>query len=196
MKLYMTPGACSLADHIALHEANLSFDCVRVDIPARRTETGDDFTKVNPKGYVPVLALDDGQVLTENVAILSWIAERAPHLVPDGELGRIRMIEMLAFIASEVHKPFIRCFFPTSEADGEFSRTILGQRLDFLADQLQGDYLFGSRVSVADAYLFVMLRWAGQIGLEIPPPLRAFAERMTTRPAVRRALQDEGASLS
>jgi glutathione S-transferase len=92
MKLYLTPGACSLADHIALHEAGLEFDRVRVDLQTNRTEGGGDFNEVNPKGYVPTLVLDDGQLLTENVAILCWIAERAAQLAPEGELGRVRLI--------------------------------------------------------------------------------------------------------
>ena len=108
MKLYLAPGACSLADHIALHEAGLAFERVRVDLRAKRTEDGRDFNEINPKGYVPALVLDDGQLLTENVAILCWVAERAPELAPDGELGRIRLLEMLAFIATELHKPFVR----------------------------------------------------------------------------------------
>ena len=112
MKLYLAPGACSLADHIALHEAGLEFDRIRVDLRTKRTEDGGDFNEVNPKGYVPALVLDDGQLLTENVAILCWVAERAPKLAPGGELGRIRLIEMLAFIATELHKPFVRAFFP------------------------------------------------------------------------------------
>ena len=117
MKLYLAPGACSLADHIALCEAGLEFERVRVDLRAKRTEDGRDFNEVNPKGYVPALVLDDGQLLTENVAILYWVAERAPRLAPAGELGRIRLIEMLAFIATELHKPFVRTFFPTSDAE-------------------------------------------------------------------------------
>jgi glutathione S-transferase len=104
MKLYLTPGACSLADHIALHEAGLEFERVRVDLQTKRTEDGRDFNEVNPKGYVPALVLDDGQLLTENAAILCWVAERAPKLAPGGELGRIRLIEMLAFISTELHR--------------------------------------------------------------------------------------------
>jgi glutathione S-transferase len=192
MKLYLTPGACSLADHIALHEAGLAFDRIRVDLGTKRTEDGGDFTEINPKGYVPALVLDDGQILTENVAILSWVADRAPKLAPGGELGRVRLIEMLAFISTELHKPFIRSFFPTSAADKEAAEEAIRGRLDFVAARLQGDYLFGSDFSVADAYLYVMLRWARMQGLRLPEPLPAFAERMEARPAVRLALQHEG----
>ena len=192
MKLYLAPGACSLADHIALHEAGLSFDRVRVDLRAKRTEDGRDFNEINPKGYVPVLELDDGQLLTENVAILAWAAERAPKLAPAGELGRVRLIEMLAFIATELHKPFLRIFFPTSDAEKQAAETILASRLGFLAARLRGDYLFGSGFTVADAYLYVMLRWARAKKLEVPDPLSAYFGRVAARPAVQLALQHEG----
>lgn len=192
MKLYLSPGACSLADHIALHEAGFTFERVRVDLRTKRTEDGRDFNEVNPKGYVPALELDDGQLLTENVAILYWAAERAPKLAPEGGLGRIRLIEMLAFIATELHKPFVRIFFPTSDADKQAAEAILAGRLGFLADRLQGDYLFGSRFTVADAYLYVMLRWARAKKLGVPGPLPAFFDRVEVRPAVQQALQHEG----
>jgi glutathione S-transferase len=192
MKLYLAPGACSLADHIALHEAGLDFDHVRVDLRTKRTEDGRDFNEVNPKGYVPALVLDDGQVLTENAAILSWIAEQAPRLAPGGSLGRTRLIEMLAFIGSELHKPFVRALFPTSDDDKQAAEDAIRRRLAFLAERLGGDYLFGSEVSVADAYLYVMLRWAEMQSIEVPEPLAAFARRMEARPAVRQALQHEG----
>jgi glutathione S-transferase len=192
MKLYLTPGACSLADHIAMHEAGLEFDRIRVDLRTKRTEDGGDFNEVNPKGYVPALVLDDGQLLTENVASLCWVAERAPKLAPSGELGRIRLIEMLAFVATELHKPFIRSFFPTSDAEKKAAQDAIRKRLGFLAERLQGDYLFGGAASVADAYLYVMLRWARMQGLEVPEPLPAFVLRMEARPAVRLALEHEG----
>jgi glutathione S-transferase len=192
MKLYLAPGACSLADHIALHEAGLTFDRVRVDLRTKRTEDGADFTEINPKGYVPALVLDDGQLLTENVAILYWVVERAPKLAPSGEMGRIRLIEMLAFIATELHKPFVRHFFPTSDAEKKVAEQAIRKRLGFVSDRLQGDYLFGREASVADAYLYVMLRWARMSELEVPEPLPAFFDRIEARPAVRLALQHEG----
>jgi glutathione S-transferase len=192
MKLYLAPGACSLADHIAMHEAGLEFDRIRVDLATKRTEDGADFNQINPKGYVPALVLDDGQLLTENVAILSWVAERAPRLAPAGELARIRLIEMLAFVATELHKPFVRAFFPTSDAEKQAAEEIIRKRFDFVASGLKGDYLFGREVSVADAYLYVMLRWARMKELKVPAPLQAYLERMEARPAVRLALQHEG----
>ena len=192
MKLYLAPGACSLADHIALHEAGLTFDRVRVDLRTKRTEDGGDFNEVNPKGYVPALVLDDGQLLTENVAILSWVAERAPELAPGGEMGRTRLIEMLAFIATEIHKPCVRAFFPTSDAEKQVAQDAIRRRLGFVAERLRGDYLFGDEVSVADPYLYVMLRWARMLEMDLPEPLPAFVDRMEARPAVRLALQHEG----
>ena len=192
MKLYLTPGACSLADHIALHEAGLEFDRIRVDLRTKRTVDGRDFREVNPKGYVPALVLDDGQLLTENVAILCWAAERDPKLAPGGAMGRIRLVEMLAFIATELHKPFVRHFFPTSDAEKQVAEDAIRRRLGFVAGRLQGGYLFGSECSVADAYLYVMLRWARMQTLDLPEPLPAFADRMEARPAVRLALQHEG----
>jgi glutathione S-transferase len=192
MKLYLTPGACSLADHIALCEAGLEFDRIRVDLATKRTESGDDFAAINPKGYVPALVLDDGQLLTENVAILCWVAERAPRLAPGGELGRIRLIETLAFLATELHKPFVRHFFPTSDAEKKVAEESIRARLGFVSDRLRGDYLFGREFSVADAYLYVMLRWARMSGLDAPEPLPAYAQRMEARRAVRLALRHEG----
>jgi glutathione S-transferase len=192
MKLYLTPGACSLADHIAFHEAGLEFDRIRVDLRTKRTADGGDFNEVNPKGYVPALVLDSGELLTENVAILYWVAERAPKLAPGGELGQTRLIEMLAFIATELHKPFIRAFFPTSDAEKEAAQETIRKRIGFLADRLHGDYLFGREFSAADAYLYVMLRWARMKQLDLPEPLPAFFDRVEARPAVRLALQHEG----
>jgi glutathione S-transferase len=192
MKLYLAPGACSLADHIALHEAGLEFDRITVDIPTRRTESGADFTKVNPKGYVPALVLDDGTVLTENAAILTWVAERAPHLAPGGELGRVRLAEMLSFIGAELHKLLIRSIFPTGDQEKEIVDGVAAQRFAYLAERLDGDYLFGREMSVADAYLYVMLRWAKALNLPLPDPLPAYYDRVETRPATQLALRHEG----
>lgn len=194
MKLYLAPGACSLADHIALHEAGLEFERIRVDIPTRRTESGDDFTEVNPKGYVPALVLDDGTVLTENAAILTWVAQRAPQLAPGGEMGLIRLAEMLSFIGAELHKLLIRSIFPISEEEKQAVDEVVAQRLAYLAERLPGDYLFGAEMSVADAYLYVMLRWARDLKLPRPDPLPAYFDRIDARPAVQLALRHEGLS--
>ncbi len=191
MKLYYSPGSCSQAPHIALNEAGLVFEGVIVDIPTRKTAAGDDYTKVNPKGYVPALVLDDGQVLTENVAILSWIAEQAPHLIPPGPMGRIRMIEALGFMTEEIHKPFLGFMFMPGEAK-EINRKAIAARFDYLAGQLTGDYLFGDQFSAADAFLFVMTNWGKGFGVTPPPELLAYHARVSARPAVERTLDAEG----
>src|SRR5690349_20775573 len=141
MQLFLAPGACSLADHIALHEAGIAFDRTKVDLKTHMTEDGRDYRTINPKGYVPALVFDDGQVLTENIAILSWIADRAPELALDGDMGRYRLLEMLAFISTELHKAFKPFFSPTADANdkAEAGKVIEG-RLDFLAGRLTGDY--------------------------------------------------------
>ena len=193
MKLYLAPGACSLADHIALHEADIAFDRVTVDLKARRTEDGRDYAQINPKGYVPALEFDDGEVLTENIAILSWIADQAPKLSPAGALGRFRLLEALAYISTEIHKGFKPFFRPgATDAEKADASQAIGKRLAFLADGLSRDYLFGGQVSVADIYLFVMLTWAKKNAIPLPTPLPAFFARMMARPAVQLALKHEG----
>jgi glutathione S-transferase len=192
MKLYFTPGACSLSEHIALHEAGLPFEHVKVDLRQKRTEDGRPYDEVNPKGYVPALVLDDGQLLTENVAILDWIAERSPALAAEGALGRTRMLEMLAFVSTEVHKQFGRIFFPTSDAERDAAFERIDKRLAFIAERLKTDYLLGDAFTVADAYFYVMLRWATAKGRTLPQPLPAYKARIEARPAVRKALHDEG----
>ncbi|HEY8003587.1 MAG TPA: glutathione transferase GstA [Phenylobacterium sp.] len=193
MKLYLSPGACSLADHIALHEAHLDFDRVRVDLKAKRAEDGRDYDQINPKGYVPALQLDGGQILTENIAILSWVADQDPSLAPGGPMGRYRLLEMLAFISTEIHKGFKPFFKPdASDAEKAAAAEVLGKRFALIAQNLKDDYLFGARFSVADGYLFVMCLWAQKNGLDLPDPLPAFVARMKGRPAVRLALEHEG----
>ena len=191
MKLYFAPGACSLADHIALHEAGVAFDRVKVDLKTKRTEDGRDFNQINPKGYVPTLELDDGQVLTENIAILSVVAERTPQLGLEG--GPFRLLEMLSFISTEIHKGFKPLFKPdATPAEKQAAGELLAKRFGYLAQRMEGGYLFGNRFTVADAYLFVMCLWAQKNGLDLPAPLPAFVTRMKARPAVRLALEHEG----
>ncbi|AET93144.1 Glutathione S-transferase domain protein [Burkholderia sp. YI23] len=192
MKLYYAPGACSLADHIAMHEAAMNFDRVKVDLKAKLTEDGTPFGDINPKGYVPVLEFDDGKRLTENIAILWWVAQRTPSLAPSGDEGRLRLIEMLAFISTEIHKQFGRVFRPSSDAEATAAREKIGQRFALIATMLGGDYLFGDDVSVADAYLFTMLTWARKMGIDAPAELQAFYARMRERPAVKLAFEHEG----
>ena len=152
MILYYSPGACSLADHIALHEAGIAFDRCKVDLKAKVTEDGRDYAKINPKGYVPALEMDDGDILTENIAILSWIADQAPGLSPAGPFGRYRLLETLAFISTEIHKGFKPLFVPGS-TDAEKAKVgdAIAGRLALIAGQVEGPYLFGPAASVADA---------------------------------------------
>lgn len=192
MKLYLAPGACSQAPHIALNEAGLSFERIKVDIPTRTTEAGDDFTKINPKGYIPALVLDDGEVLTENVAILAWIAEQSPALTPKGTLGRIRMIETISFLTEEVHKPYLYFMFVPGDEMKAISRQMIEKRYAYLAGQIKGDYLFGDTFSAADAMLFVMVGWGYGFGVAPPPALDAYYKRVAERPAVQATLKAEG----
>ena len=179
MILYYSPGACSLADHIALHEADMKFDLVKVDLRTHQLEDGRAFTEINPKGYVPALQFDDGEVLTENIAILAMIADKYPALMAPGQFGRYRLLEMLAFIATEIHKAFKPLFSPDAvEAEKKNAAVTIGKNLDFIATQMTGTYLFGDNLTVADAYLFVMLLWA--------------TNRMRSRPTVHVALKHEG----
>ncbi len=192
MKLYYAPGACSLADHIALHEAGLSFEHEKVDLKAKRTEGGVDFSMINPKGYVPALTLDSGETLSENIAILDWIAHQDSKLAPSGPMGHTHLLEALAFISTEIHKSFKPFFAGAGDSDKAKAGELIGKRMGYLADTMKGDYLFGSSVSVADFYLFVMLLWAKKFGVEPPAPLVAFRERMMTLPSVQKAMKHEG----
>lgn len=191
MKLYYARGACSLADHIALLEAGQSFAIEAVDIRTKRTETGADFRAVNPKGYVPALLLDNGEIITENIAVLDWIAEQYPALRPDGALSRTRLLEMLTFISTEIHRAFKPMWHAGSEAEKQKARDTVASLLRFTATQMRGDYLFGNRISAADCYLFVMLRWAEKFGVAVPEVLLRLRQRMDARPSVRAALESE-----
>jgi len=192
MKLYYAPGACSLADHIALHEAGLSFEHEKVDLKTKLTEGGVDFSTINPKGYVPALTLDSGETLSENIAILDWIAHQDSKLAPSGPMGHTHLLEALAFISTEIHKSFKPFFAGADDSDKAKAGEMIGKRMGYLADTLKGDYLFGSSVSVADFYLFVMLLWAKKFSVEPPAPLVAFRERMMTLPSVQKAMRHEG----
>ncbi len=190
MKLYYAPEFSSLADHIALIEAGISVELVKVDLDSKLMEGGGDFHQVNPKGYVPALVFDDGEVLTENAAILAWVADRAPSLAPAGPLGRYRLIEMLSFIANEIHKRF-PIYISASEETRAILRKDIVRILELTASRLEQDYLFGANVSVADFYLFVLARGAPPLGFTLPPPLDEFVDRISARPSVKEALRRE-----
>jgi glutathione S-transferase len=192
MKLYYSPGACSLADHIALHEAGLSFEHEKVDLKTKRTESGADYAAVNPKGYVPALTLDSGETLSENIAILDWIAHQDTALKPTGAMGHTHLLEALAFVSTEIHKSFKPYFSGAGDDEKAKAAQVIVKRMRYLADTMQGDYLFGDDVSVADCYLFVMLLWANKLQIDAPAELIPFRERMMARPASQKAMHHEG----
>lgn len=194
MKLYYAPGACSLADHIALIEVGQGFEAEAVDIRSKRTFSGRDFREINPKGYVPALVLDSGELLTENIAVLDWISDQHRELRPDGPLGRTRQLEMLAFISTEIHRAFKPLWHGGSDAEKAKAREEIARLFQFAGRQMQGDHLFGDRLNAADCYLFVMLRWADRFAIVPPETLAGLKRRMEARPAVRKALEaEEGA---
>lgn len=199
MKLYYSPGACSLSPHIVLCEADLDCDLMRVDLATKRTADGEDFRKINPLGYVPALELNDGTVLTEGPAIVQYLADLVPeaNLAPrPGDFQRYLLQQWLNFIASELHKGFGALFWPDlPETAKQIFRQKLNERLSFTADRLADrDYLLGPSFSVADAYLFVVLSWRDYVGLDLSPwpVLLAYADRIAERPAVKQALREEG----
>lgn len=200
MKLYYSPGACSLSPHIVLREAGMDFEIERVDLASHLTETGADFMQINPKAYVPALRLDDGQVLTEGAAIVQFIADLHPEsgLAPKpGTLERTRLQEHLNFIAAEYHKAFGPFFSPdASEAAKTAAATNVGHRLDYF-ERIFADgrsYLLGDTFSVADAYFFVVSTWTKPtgIGLEKWPNVSGFVTRVASREKVREAMSAEG----
>jgi glutathione S-transferase len=195
MKLYFATGACSLADRIALHEAKLAASFEKVDLKTKTTESGADFMTVNPKGYVPVLMFDDGKAITENIAILFWVASHATELAPGGPLGQVRLLEALAYISTEIHKSFTPFFARSApEKEKADAAQALSKRFEYFARNLNDGYLFGRYFSVADAYLFVTLRWAKKFGVPLPDELDAYFQRIMARDAVRQSLTEEGLS--
>jgi glutathione S-transferase len=199
MKLFYSPGACSLSPHIALREAGLAFDLVKVNTPTKKTETGEDFLGINPKGVVPTLERDDGSVLTEAAAIVQYIADRAPPNTlapPVGSDQRYRLIEWLNYIATELHKGFSPLFKPnTPEEYKTIVKESLAKQFAYVEQQLAGkQYLLGDAFTVADGYLFTILNWTNflKIDLSAYSNIKAFMARVAARPAVRSALQSEG----
>lgn len=202
MKLYYAPGACSLAPHIALREAGLAFEPVKTDIRAKKLPDGGDYLSVNPKGGVPALGLDDGpnagEVLTENAAILQYVADMAPDsgLIPAEGLARYRVLEWLTYVSTELHKGFAPLWNPAAGEDAkQAARDLLAKKFDYVHGRLgNGPYLTGETFTPADAYLFVILNWTAMHGIDLArwPGLVAFQERMAARPAVHEAMRVEG----
>lgn len=196
MKLYYSPYACSLAPHIVLRELELPFEAVRVDLKTRRLADGRDYTKINPKGYVPALELDDGTLLTEGAAILQYLGGLRPGvLAPPETLRRYRTIEWLTFVSTELHKGFSPLLHSeTPEAAKQFARNRLAQRLTLLDRHLsEHGFLAGGAYSVADAYAFAVLNWAKGVNIDLAewPHVRAYFRRLAERPSVREALHDQ-----
>jgi glutathione S-transferase len=199
MKLYFSPGACSLSPHIVLREAGLSFDLEKVDLASKKTASGTDFKTINPKGYVPALQLDNGQVLTEGPAIVQYVADQAAdkQLAPAaGSIERYRLMEWLNFISTELHKSFSPLFKPAMPEEAKaMARETLANRLGVVAAQLQhSTYLTGEQFSVADAYLFTVLNWSRRVNVDLTPwpAVEAYMKRVAARPAVRAAMTAEG----
>jgi glutathione S-transferase len=198
MKLYYFSGACSLASNIALREAGLKFELIKVDRRTRKAADGLDYNEVNPKGYVPALTLDDGEVLTENVAVLQYIADRNPAsklAPPAGTMERYRLVEWLAFISSEIHKNFSPLFRDDApEETKQYLRKVLSARLDYLNRAIGNrPFLMGEQFTVADAYLFTVLGWSRHLNFDLGkwPQLQGHLERVGARPLVIEALKTE-----
>ena len=199
MKLYFAPGACSLSPHIVAREFGLPIEIKKVNNKEKTIEGGGDYWKINGRGYVPALELDNGEILTEGPAIVQYLADQKPEsgLAPKaGTLERYRLQEWLNFLTSEVHKQFSPLFRPTTPEDYKpIAKQYIATRFDWLDKQLAGkDYLMGKTFTVADAYLFVLLNWtkAQQIDLAKWPNLAAFQKRVAARPKVKEAMRAEG----
>lgn len=200
MKLFIKPGSCSLASHIALREVGATFDIDPVDFDAGKSESGVDYSTINPKGYVPALQLNTGEVLTEGASVLQYIADQNPDkgLAPaSGTLERARLQEHLNYTSSELHKAFGPLFSAdATDADKDNARNNVAKKLDYVNTVLKDKtaYLLGDKFSVADAYLFVVCNWANFVGIDLStwPNIVAFSKRVSERPSVQAALQAEG----
>ena len=199
MKLYYSPGACSLSPHIALHEAGLPFQAVMAPTKTHKLPDGTDYYTINPLGYVPLLELDDGTRLTEGPAIVQYIADQAPDkklAPPYGTIARYKLMSWLTFIGTEVHKNFGPLFNPaTPDAYKEIAKAQIAKRLAWIDSQLAGkQYLMGDDFTVADPYLFTVTNWGQYVGVDLSPypNLVAYRARVAARPAVQAALKAEG----
>lgn len=197
MKLYYSPGACSLAAHIALRESGVTFDLEKVDLVQHKTASGGDYYRINPKGYVPALKLDDGGVLSEAGVVLQYIADKKPEsgLAPKpGTMERYRLMEWLTFISSEIHKTFTPFFHPEAGSK-DAAKAQLAKRFDYVEKQLAGKpWLMGDTFTVADAYLFVVTNWTNIHGIDLSkwPKLKDFMARVKARQKVQEAMKVEG----
>ena len=199
LKLYYSPGACSLSPHIALFEAGLQFEIEKVDTKAKKTASGANYLDINPNGYVPALQIAEGQVITEGPAIVQWIADQKPetHLAPpNGTFERTRLQQWLNFISTEIHKSYSPLFSAeVPDAYKTMTKDKLFKRYAYVNDQLKGkQFLLGNHFTVADGYLFTMLSWADRMKFDLSamPNLLAYKARVAARPKVQEALNKEG----
>jgi glutathione S-transferase len=199
MKLYMSPGACSLSPHIVVSETGLNVELEKVNLAEHKTASGEDYMTINPKGYVPALRLDDGSVLTEGPAIVQYLADQKPGsgLIPAaGSVDRYRVQEWLNFIGTELHKNFGALFNKaTPDATKEGAKANITKRLAYLNEKLAGkQYLMGSNFTVADAYAFTIVNWTNFVGIDLKPypNLAAYMARVAARPKVLETLKSEG----
>jgi glutathione S-transferase len=201
MKLHYKPGACSLASHIILNELGASFDLDKTDTDAGKTETGGDFRVISPNGYVPALITDDGEIITENPAVLQYLADRAPDAglaPPNGTMARTRLQETLNFVSSELHKSFSPFFTgkELTDAQRQTAEAGVGRRAAHIERRLADGraFLQGDTFTVADAYAFVVLNWAGFVGVSLAahPKTQAYVARIAARPASIKAMIAEG----
>jgi len=199
MKLYYAPGACSRAAHIMLRELDVPFDLAKVDLKTHTLEDGSDYYEVNPKGYVPALELDDGALLTENIAVLAYLGDRKPGMMGDGgEIERYRMLERLAFVSTELHKGYGPLFNPSMPEEAKkLAVDRLASRFDVLDRELaESSYLAGKDFTVPDAYAFTVLGWTRLFDIDLSPwrNVYAYFDRIKARPAVVQAVEAEKAA--
>lgn len=199
IKLYYSPGACSLSPHIVLREAGVHFEIEKVNLKTKKTDAGIDYDTINPKSYVPALVMNNGELLTEGPAIVQYVADLAPEkklAPPAGTLERYRLQEWLNYNSTEIHKSFSTLFNPEAPEDiKSAAKARLGKRFGFAASALEGkNYLLGDTFTVADAYFFTMLRWTHYTGIDLSawPALREYFNRVAARPAVISAMKAEG----
>lgn len=199
MKLYYSPAACSLSPHIVLNELGLKYEAEKVDLKSKRTASGKDFKEISPKGYVPSLEIENGQLLTEGPAIIQYLADRKPEsqLAPAwGTMERYRLMEMLNFLSTEIHKTFSPLFnsqTPDTVKAAQIDK--LKQRFDELSKTVEKqEYVMGAQFTVADAYLFTLLGWTKFVGMDLNqwPVLAKYSQRIAARPAVQAAMKAEG----
>lgn len=198
MKLYYSKGSCSLSPHITAREAGIDIELVRVDLATKKTESGDDYSKLARKSAVPMIQMDNGEFLTEGAVIVQYLADQAPqaNLIPKaGSIERVRVQEWLNYVSSELHRGFGPIFKPMGDEAKEFARKNLAKQFDYVSEQLANrNYLMGDQFTVADAYLYTVLTWAKPATIDLAPwpVLTAYRDRVAARPKVQEALAAEG----